>query len=228
MRDSERGAVAAGSSQARFRCPSHPSEPVWLALASRMPGTFKPLPREAAKAAQDEIERARKRAKKDQEKAADELFEFDAAWNRHKSATQSSDKAGKVEGLCKEKTCLCCDKPAVGKSKFCDVHRRAHDNIQRQALRGWKEGMSETPEVDAFKVIFGWKRQGGDETQACRVLVDYVDKFPDIAMVNRKSTRARGMLVLTKYQHAVGRSFWQVQLPVVCCGTRSCSFRRWV
>ena len=89
--------------------------------ASRMPRIFKPLPREAAEAAQDEIERARKRAKKDQEKAADELFEFDAAWNRHKSATQSSDKAGKVEGLCTEKTCLCCDKPAVGKSKFCDV-----------------------------------------------------------------------------------------------------------
>ena len=88
--------------------------------------------------------------------------------------------------------------------------------------------MPETREVEAFNVIFGWKRQGGDETQACRVLVDYVDKFPDIAMGNRKNTRARGMLVLTKYQHAVGRSFWQVQLPVVCCGIRGCSFRRLV
>ena len=194
--------------------------------ASRMPRIFKPLPREAAKAAQDEIESARTRATKDQEKAADELFEFDAAWNRHKSATQSSDKAGKVEGLCKEKTCLCCDRPAVGKSKFCDVHRRAHDNIQRQALRGWKESTPETPEVDAFNVIFGWKRQGGDETQACRVMVYYVDQFPDVATGTGKSTRVRGMLVLTKYQHAVGTQQLAGTAASRMLWDKSCSFRR--
>ena len=98
--------------------------------------------------------------------------------------------------------CACCDLVVKNKNRFCEVHNRAFESIQRQALKGWKEGDPETPEVSSFKEIFGWKRRGGDEGMASQVLCDFVDRFPDGKNTGSRTTKLRGQICLVQYSHA--------------------------
>ena len=73
----------------------------------------------------------------------------------------------------------------------------ALESIQRQALKGWKDGGLETEGVKAFKQIFGWKRACvGDSSMAASVLCDFVDEFPDGKTNGKSSRKQRGKIDL--------------------------------
>lgn len=118
--------------------------------------------------------------------------------------TNPSSKKAAATTSQPDKICTCCDAPAFMKTKYCEVHRRAFECIQRQAMRGWKEGMPGSEEVRAFKEIFGWRRKGGGDTLASRVLVDFVEKFPcaKVNGIGSASTKQRGTISLCQFLHS--------------------------
>jgi hypothetical protein len=140
-------------------------------------------------------------------------------------------------GVCK----VCDDMVGFGiKSKFCPIHRRAHDSISRQALKGIRMDPAtkqpiETDQSLAYKQVFGHVKKGqvtyeGDAAIAARVILDFCEQFPE---GKEKSTKQRGPITLSRYVHEQGnriedqmvseRPLWDYEL----FETQLCNLRRW-
>lgn len=111
----------------------------------------------------------------------------------NRPATPGSSSAGKDCGV------STCTQKVQGKKRFCPNHHRAFENISRQAMRG--ANVEDTPESKAFKEIFGYKREPGNQELIDKVLGDYLDRFPS----GKEKHRAfRGKVELTQFIEASG------------------------
>ncbi len=87
-------------------------------------------------------------------------------------------------------------------SRYCQIHRKAYDNIKRRSMKGITELVLATDESRSFFQIFGDRHSEGDPCVANNVLLDYTERFPE-----GKETvpgKTRGVVTLVQYVHSRG------------------------
>lgn len=109
---------------------------------------------------------------------------------------------GKKMKVDTSKPCMCCGEHSAFGFARCWIHKRALDNVRKQAIKGYKKGapLSEQPEAwQDYVEIFGEGREGpSDMALANRVLLDY-------CLLNKDTLMVKGAkkipIDLSEYRH---------------------------
>ena len=123
--------------------------------------------------------------------ASESGFSFTAESSIDSVPEEKSDKA---TGRYSTDSCKVCAEPRHRASGYCQVHKRAYDNIYKQCKGKGKNAEASS----AWDQIFG---EGGDDVIRQKVLCDYIAAHPDGKEDLRKP---RGKVDLTQYIHETG------------------------